>query len=176
MANKASNFSTAISLRSYLNDKISNAETGYTGDILKCLNYSESSPFEAKVYDVELIWVGDQFFVDGTFDIDGSTEKKMVPFNNYEWGIEPNRAHIYSIVFDGSGASGSMDSLSCTYNEAVTLPSYGFTAPENTQFSGWAISENGEKVYDDEASVKNLTSEDNGSVTLYAVWIADEQA
>ena len=105
MANKASNFSSAISLRSYLNDKISNAETGYTGDILKCLNYPIDNggtlvPTEVKVYDVELIWVGDQFFVGGAFDINDTMTKKMVPFNNYEWGIDENIAISYTITYD----------------------------------------------------------------------------
>ena len=37
-------------------------------------------------------------------------------------------------------------------------------------FAGWATSKDGTKVYNDEASVKNLTTENNKTITLYAVW------
>ena len=37
-------------------------------------------------------------------------------------------------------------------------------------FEGWAVSPDGEKVYNDKAQVSNLTDTDGGEVTLYAVW------
>ena len=39
---------------------------------------------------------------------------------------------------------------------------------------GWAKESGGSKQYDDEESVNNLTSEDEGIVDLYAVWYGDD--
>ena len=81
------------------------------------------------------------------------------------------RAHTYTIKFNGNGAtSGEMADLAMTYDETKTLPANAFNFPGRT-YTGWDTEANGSGVhYDNEAEVKNLTSEDNGIVTLYAQW------
>ena len=98
--------------------------------------------------------------------------------------------HTYVVVFNGNGnTSGSMSNQAFTYDEdakALTAnafaKSYTVTFNANggtcetaslnavSPFLGWATSANGEKVYDDEQSVRNLTAENNGTVNLYAKW------
>ncbi len=81
------------------------------------------------------------------------------------------RAHTYTIKFNGNGAtSGEMADLAMTYDEAKTLPVNAFDFPGRT-YAGWDTEANGSGAhYDDQAEVKNLTTEDNGVVTLYAQW------
>ncbi|MBR2167275.1 MAG: InlB B-repeat-containing protein, partial [Paludibacteraceae bacterium] len=99
-------------------------------------------------------------------------------------------AHTYSVAFNGNGnTSGSMSNQGFTYDEAAKAlttntfaKSYTVTFNANggtcgtasmngiSPFLGWATSDNGEKVYDDEQSVRNLTAENNGTVNLYAKW------
>ena len=80
------------------------------------------------------------------------------------------RAHTYTIKFNGNGATGSMTDIAMTYDETKTLPANAFNFPGRT-YTGWDTEANGSGVhYDDKAEVKNLTTEDNGIVTLYAQW------
>ena len=75
----------------------------------------------------------------------------------------------YSITFNGNGnTGGSMTNVTgITCSEDRTLAENGFTRTGYT-FAGWATSDNGEKVYDDKATISNITS----NITLYAKWNA----
>ena len=74
------------------------------------------------------------------------------------------------IKFDGNGAIGSMDSIEMTYDETKALPANAFSFSGRT-YAGWDTEANGSGThYDNQAEVKNLTTEDNGIVTLYAQW------
>ncbi len=76
----------------------------------------------------------------------------------------------YTIAFNANGGEGSTAGVTdVNYDANATLTPNGFTR-EGYTFIGWATSATGEKVYNDEASVKNLTATDNETVTLYAVW------
>ena len=55
-------------------------------------------------------------------------------------------------------------------DKALTANGYGITG---WTFTGWATSAEGEKEYDDKQSVSNITAANGGSVTLYAVWVAN---
>lgn len=80
------------------------------------------------------------------------------------------RTHTYTIKFNSNGANGEMTNLAMTYDETKTLPANAFDFPGRT-YAGWDTEANGSGIhYDDQAEVKNLTSEDNGVVTLYAQW------
>ncbi len=80
------------------------------------------------------------------------------------------RTHTYTIKFNGNGANGEMTNLAMTYDETKTLPTNAFNFPGHT-YAGWDTEANGSGIhYDDQAEVKNLTTEDNGVVTLYAQW------
>ena len=75
----------------------------------------------------------------------------------------------YTVQFHANNGSGEMASQSFTYDVGQVLTTNTFTR-EGYDFAGWATSASGEKVYENAASVSNLTSEANGVVSLYAVW------
>ena len=82
------------------------------------------------------------------------------------------RAHAYEVAFDANGGEGHMDNQPMTYGESETLDANGFTNAGHA-FQGWATEEDGTVVYADQQEVVNLTAEDGGLVTLYAVWDED---
>ncbi len=95
----------------------------------------------------------------------------------------------YTIRYNGNGSTGGSTGISVhIYDEAKNLAANGFkrefdvtfdynysgststTATATSEFLGWATSENGNKVYEDKQSVKNLTAEDGKIIDLYAKW------
>ncbi len=79
-------------------------------------------------------------------------------------------ANTYSVQFNGNGATdGSMANQDFKYDAAQNLTANAFTKTGYT-FAGWATSEDGTVRYRDEAEVSNLTTENNGTATLYAKW------
>lgn len=75
-------------------------------------------------------------------------------------------ANTYTIAFDSNGGSGTINSITATYDESVTLPSSGFTRTGYT-LVGW---ETTTRNYDLGQSVSNLAT--SGTVTLKAMWTA----
>ena len=86
------------------------------------------------------------------------------------------KANTYTIVYNANkpfGASGTITGSTVsslhTYDTQKALTASGYSLTGWT-FQGWATSTNGGVVYDNGAQVKNLTAENDGTVTLYAVW------
>ena len=77
--------------------------------------------------------------------------------------------NTYTVIYDSNGGSGSMTNQAFTYGTAQNLKSNSFTRTGYT-FAGWATSDNGNVVYTDGQSVNNLTTTNNGTITLYAKW------
>ena len=79
--------------------------------------------------------------------------------------------NTYTIKFNGNGAtSGSTASMSMTYDVAKNLTANGFKRTGYI-FDGWNTNSSGTGTnYTDKQSVKNLTSTNGGTVTLYAKW------
>ena len=77
----------------------------------------------------------------------------------------------YTIAFSGGeGGQGAMDSIPATYDQEVTLPKNIFTRP-GYYFNGWSTSSGASSgSYADEKPVKNLTTKQGETVTLYAAW------
>lgn len=77
----------------------------------------------------------------------------------------------YKIVFNKNGGKGSMKTLTARrYGKKYTLSANKFSRKGYT-FVGWTTRKDGKgKVYKDKASVKNLTTKNGGTVTLYAKW------
>ena len=73
----------------------------------------------------------------------------------------------YTIVFAANGGSGTMNSMSVTYGQVVTLTKNTFTRTGH-RFDGWSGS-NGTN-YNDKASVSNLTTVHNSTITMTARW------
>lgn len=80
------------------------------------------------------------------------------------------KPNIYTIKYNANGGSGTMSSSSHTYDTAKALTANSFTRTGYT-FLGWSTSSSATSpTYTDKQSVKNLTSTNGGTVTLYAVW------
>lgn len=76
----------------------------------------------------------------------------------------------YRIEFSANGGEGAeMPALACVYDVARELPSNTY-AKINRSFSGWATKKDGAVEYADGARVENLTTDDDATVILYAVW------
>ena len=83
------------------------------------------------------------------------------------------RANTYTVTFDANDGTGSMSDMTFTYGTAQNLSANAFTRTGYT-FAGWATEEDATKVkYENGESVSNLTTENGGTVTLYAVWTAN---
>ncbi len=83
----------------------------------------------------------------------------------------------YTISFDANGGQGNMESADAVYDQAATLPDCGFTN-DGMEFAGWATEAGGPVRYLPQDSVKNLSMDEGGEATLYAVWktpVAEEQ-
>ena len=80
-------------------------------------------------------------------------------------------ANTYTIKYDGNGANGgSTASSTHSYDTAKNLTANGYTRTDYA-FTGWNTEKNGSGTfYTDKASVKNLTSTNGGTITLYAQW------
>ena len=81
-------------------------------------------------------------------------------------------ANTYTVVFntDGKTSGTNPSSISCTYDTEFTLPKANIRKT-NSSFAGWALTSDAENAkYADGVTLKNLTAENNATVTLYAVW------
>lgn len=83
-------------------------------------------------------------------------------------------ANTYTVNFNANGGSGSMDEQKLTYDKEESLSKNAFTKPGH-EFTGWNTKEDGTGTsYSDEQEVKNLASEKDAKVTLYAQWKAND--
>ena len=79
-------------------------------------------------------------------------------------------ANSYKVAFDGNGSTdGTMGTQPMTYDVPADLKQNTYTKT-GYNFAGWSTTQNGNCEYPDKASVKNLTAENGGTVTLYAIW------
>lgn len=113
------------------------------------------------------------YVFDGWYTADGEeitadTAVKSKNIHVYSSWI-PNQ---YSVAFDGNTGLGGLGMANAQYDTPFELPANYFIKTGYT-FTGWATSPDGEAIYEDKEEVSNLTSEVNGSVTLYAVWNAN---
>ena len=89
---------------------------------------------------------------------------------NTEISVEWN-ANKYSVKFDANDGEGEMANQDFTYDAAAkALTANTFTRTGYT-FAGWNTQADGQGTsYTDKQSVRNLTTDNNGVVTLYAQW------
>jgi formylglycine-generating enzyme required for sulfatase activity len=80
-------------------------------------------------------------------------------------------AHTYTVIFYANSGTGTMSSLSMTYDETKDLTKNEFTRTGGYSFLGWSINQSATTAtYQDKEIVSNLTATDGGIVDLYAVW------
>ena len=80
------------------------------------------------------------------------------------------KVNSYQVVFNSNGGVGTMSNQSFNYGESKRLTLNGFTR-SNYIFNYWNTKSDGTGVtYQDNQVVSNLTSTNNGTVTLYAIW------
>ena len=79
-------------------------------------------------------------------------------------------ANKYTITYDVNGGTSTVESTECTYDKDCTLSA---TIPTRVgyAFGGWTYDGN---TYASGDTVKNLTATNNGSITMTAVWNANE--
>lgn len=75
----------------------------------------------------------------------------------------------YTISFDANYGSGDMVDIRAKYDTSVTLSENTFIR-KGYRFLGWTTVPEYGVMYYDKTQVKNLTAENNKTVTLYAVW------
>ena len=84
-----------------------------------------------------------------------------------------SQANSYTIVFNNNWGAGTMANLAMTYNQSWTLTSNTFTKTWYT-FQWWSTNSSASTAtYTNWQSVKNLTSTNGATVTLYAIWKAN---
>lgn len=80
------------------------------------------------------------------------------------------QAHKYTIMFNANSGTGTVSSMTgVVYGKYVTLNANKFKRAGYI-FKGWSKTKTGAVSYKDKVSVKNLSSADGATVTLYAVW------
>lgn len=84
--------------------------------------------------------------------------------------------NIYTIRYDANGGEGSMDDTSAEYGRNLLLSPNKYTREDHI-FTGWSLSpgDDNTAVYLPEENVLNLTSENGGTIILYAVWMSNAQ-
>jgi uncharacterized repeat protein (TIGR02543 family) len=79
-------------------------------------------------------------------------------------------ANTYTVVYISNGGFGTMPNQNFVFDVAQGLIANTFSPQTGYIFAGWARTSAGEVVYADQQNVSNLTTENNGTVTLYAQW------
>ena len=81
--------------------------------------------------------------------------------------------NTYTVSFYANGGEGAMDAQSLTYDEDAALSANAFTRAGYT-FTGWNTAANGSgTAYAEGQTIQNLTTVNDGTVTLYAQWSLD---
>ena len=111
------------------------------------------------------------YHADGWYDENFKKVSSLVIYSTapkFYYNFAPNN---YTVTYYGNGStSGSTSSQSFTYDSAQSLRANGYTKTGYT-FTGWNTKEDGSGTsYSAGQSVKNLTSDNNGTVKLYAQW------
>jgi hypothetical protein len=79
-------------------------------------------------------------------------------------------AFAYFVRFNANGGEGIMNDEMFIYGVEKVLPANAFKRG-GYAFVGWAISPDGEKVYEDKQQIRNLTATSDVIINLYAVWV-----
>ena len=82
-------------------------------------------------------------------------------------------ANTYTVTFDANNGTGYTRSQGLSYDVATALLTNTYTPITGYEFAGWNTKKDGSgSSYTDGEEVSGLTSQDKGTVTLYAQWTA----
>lgn len=117
---------------------------------------------------------------DGYQFVGWNTDRNASSALNDDYAITGNvtlyavwKANSYTVYFNANGGEGTMGDMTFTYGTAQNLNPNAFKRAGYT-FAGWAREAGATEIeFADRASVINLTAENGGKVTLYAVWRAN---
>ena len=118
-------------------------------------------------------WTGDGYFkfaID-TNNVGMTNYGASGAFHHAMYGfyLKPNQ---YTIQYNANGGTGTVKKQTATYDTSLSLRKNSFVR-EGYTFKGWNMVKTGgkeETAYKNGQSVKNLTAEHGGSITMYAQW------
>lgn len=112
------------------------------------------------------VWEGGQSKADQTIKVQGKVDITA--------HVEANTYAVHFDTNEKSGVTGTMEDQDMVYDQSQKLLGCGFSR-EGHDFVGWNTKADGSgDTYADEQSVQNLTTKNQGTVTLYAQWKARE--
>ncbi len=120
----------------------------------KLIGWYKEESFKNKVTDATI-------FNDSNFE-NLSTEKVTTLYAKWS-------PITYTVSYNPNGGAGTMTDNELNYDEKIQLNENTFVKT-GCRFIGWATSADGNVLYGDKATVKNLTTEDGAIVCLYAKW------
>ena len=107
----------------------------------------------------------------GTTYTQGQTTRNLNSVNNGTTTLYAIwERNDYKVTFNANGGTGSMSDQSFKYGIAQNLTENGFSRT-GYQFNKWKDVDG--NTYNDKASVNNLTTTNNGTVTLTAQWLGN---
>lgn len=79
--------------------------------------------------------------------------------------------NTYTVHFEDDEADGALPAdISCSYDSSVSIPAYAADYPDHL-FLGWSLDADGKgRILSPSSPIYNLSSENEATVTLYAVW------
>ena len=120
----------------------------------KLIGWYKEESFKNKVTDATI-------FNDSNFE-NLSTEKVTTLYAKWS-------PITYTVSYNPNGGAGTMTDNELSYDEKIQLNENTFVKT-GCRFIGWAKSADGDVIYGDKATAKNLTTEDGAIVYLFAKW------
>ena len=120
----------------------------------KLIGWYKEESFKNKVTDATI-------FNDSNFE-NLSTEKVTTLYAKWS-------PITYTVSYNPNGGAGTMTDNELSYDEKIQLNENTFVKT-GCRFIGWATSADGDVIYGDKATVKNLTTADGAIVYLFAKW------
>lgn len=152
-----------------------NSGIGYTITVNRTTSPLANAPI-GKLNSGDKVYYGDTLEISYTnsigYTITSSGEKSITVVGDISaQNISATaQANQYTVEYNANGGTGSTSSSIHTYDQSKPLSNNCFTRAGWT-FIGWSTSSSATTAtYTNGQSVKNLISQSNGKVTLYAVW------
>ncbi|MBO7463566.1 MAG: InlB B-repeat-containing protein, partial [Bacteroidales bacterium] len=140
-----------------------NYKSDGTSEIVKTVSQVEYDT-DITGYKPEVTSPKEHYTLEGWVDDGGFPIPNTMPM----YDLTASAKWTYTVKFDGDGGTGKMDEQTFEFGKTQALSQNTFTK-EGCVFSGWT---DGTNTYTDKQEITNLDVEDDGSITLKAVWQA----